>query len=64
MLVNWQDPDKVYLDCGKTDLRKGIDGLAKGFILPYKRFENGHLQHQKVVNLEILTYPLLSLFSV
>ena len=28
MLVNWQAPDKVYLVCGKTDLRKGIDGLA------------------------------------
>lgn len=81
MLVNWQDPDKVYLVCGKTDLRKGIDGLAmviaenyglelysnslflfcgsrndrfkalfwdgEGFILLYKRFENGHLQWPK-----------------
>ncbi|MCI1975538.1 MAG: IS66 family insertion sequence element accessory protein TnpB [Limosilactobacillus sp.] len=78
MLINWQDPDKVYLVCGKTDLRKGIDGLAivvaenyglelydqslllfcgsrndrfkalfwdgEGFILLYKRFENGHLK--------------------
>ena len=28
MLVNWQDPKHVYIVCGKTDLRKGIDGLA------------------------------------
>ena len=78
MLVNWTDPDHVYLVCGKTDLRKGIDGLAmivaenygldiydnslflfcgtrsdrfkglywdgEGFILLYKRYENGHLR--------------------
>ena len=77
MLINWHDPDHVYLVCGKTDLRKGIDGLAmviaenyglelydnslflfcgsrndrfkgllwdgEGFILLYKRFENGYL---------------------
>ena len=68
----------IYLVCGKTDLRRGIDGLAdvvkeqfelnpynhalylfcgtrkdrfkalywdrSGFVLYYKRFENGHLQ--------------------
>ncbi|MFR0507562.1 IS66 family insertion sequence element accessory protein TnpB [Limosilactobacillus reuteri] len=28
MLINWHDPDHVYLVCGKTDLRKEIDGLA------------------------------------
>ena len=28
MLVNWHDPDHIYLVCGKTDMRKGIDGLA------------------------------------
>ncbi|WP_422211886.1 IS66 family insertion sequence element accessory protein TnpB [Paucilactobacillus nenjiangensis] len=28
MLINWHDPDHVYLVCGKTDLRKGIDRLA------------------------------------
>lgn len=28
MFINWQDPDKVYLICGKTDLRKKIDGLV------------------------------------
>ena len=78
MLVNWRAPKHVYLVCGKTDLRKGIDGLAMvvqenfdlgvtddslflfcgtrtdrfkalywdgvGFILLYKRFENGHLR--------------------
>ena len=77
MLVNWYEPDHVYLVCGKTDLRKGIDGLAmviaehyglelydnslflfcgtrsdrfkglfwdgEGFILLYKRFEDGRL---------------------
>lgn len=78
MLINWHDPEHVYLVCGKTDLRKGIDGLAtvvaenyglelynnslflfcgsrsdrfkglywdgEGFILLYKRFENGRLK--------------------
>ncbi|CUR39093.1 IS66 family insertion sequence element accessory protein TnpB [Limosilactobacillus reuteri] len=28
MLVNWHDPDYIYLVCGKTDMRKGIDGLV------------------------------------
>lgn len=28
MLVNWHDPDHIYLVCGKTDMRKGIDGLV------------------------------------
>ena len=28
MLVNWSAPRHVYIVCGKTDLRKGIDGLA------------------------------------
>ena len=28
MLVNWSAPQHVYIVCGKTDLRKGIDGLA------------------------------------
>ncbi|WP_146196036.1 IS66 family insertion sequence element accessory protein TnpB, partial [Limosilactobacillus reuteri] len=28
MLVNWHDPDHIYLVCGKTDMRKGVDGLA------------------------------------
>ena len=77
MLIDWHAPEHIYLVCGKTDLRKGIDGLAlviaenygldlydnslflfcgsrsdrfkalfwdgEGFILLYKRFENGHL---------------------
>lgn len=78
MLIDWHAPQHVYLVCGKTDLRKGIDGLAmviaenyglklyngslflfcgsrndrfkalfwdgEGFMLLYKRFENGHLK--------------------
>lgn len=28
MLINWHVPRHIYLVCGKTDLRKGIDGLA------------------------------------
>ena len=78
MLVNWTQPKHVFVICGKTDLRKGIDGLAavvaenydldlfddslflfcgtrndrfkglywdgEGFILLYKRFENGGLR--------------------
>ena len=28
MLINWHAPKHIYLVCGKTDLRKGIDGLA------------------------------------
>ena len=28
MLINWHAPRHIYLVCGKTDLRKGIDGLA------------------------------------
>ena len=27
MLVNWTAPKHVFIVCGKTDLRKGIDGL-------------------------------------
>lgn len=78
ILVNWEAPQHVHLICGKTDLRKGIDGLAlvvqevhgldlandslflfcgtradrfkalywdgEGFILLYKRYENGSLR--------------------
>ena len=78
MLVNWSASQHVYIVCGKTDLWKGIDGLAmviaenygleldndslflfcgnrndrfkglyrdgEGFILLYKRFENGGLR--------------------
>ena len=77
MLVNYHAPRHVYIVCGNTDLRKGIDTLAiliadnfdmnlydnslllfygrknarlkalywgsGGFILLYKRFDNGRL---------------------
>ena len=29
MLNNFTGADKVYIACGYTDLRKGIDGLAR-----------------------------------
>lgn len=84
MLINWRQPNHIYIVCGKTDLRKGIDGLAivvaenfgmklydhslflfcgsrndrfkalywdnEGFILLYKRYENGSLKWPKNKN--------------
>lgn len=78
MLIDYEKIEKIFIVCGKTDLRRGIDGLASiimdqydldvysnalflfcgnslskfkalywdgdGFILLYKRFENGKLQ--------------------
>lgn len=78
MLLDFNQIPNIFIVCGKTDLRKGIDGLAAfitetyqldvfdqalflfcgtrpdrfkaiywegdGFLLLYKRFENGHLQ--------------------
>lgn len=78
MLNNFSGADKVYIACGYTDLRRGIDGLAgivqrqfnldpftntlflfcgrrrdrikalywegDGFLLLYKRLENGNFQ--------------------
>lgn len=78
MLADFAGADKVYLACGYTDLRRGIDGLASivqqqftldpftntlflfcgrrrdrikglywegdGFLLLYKRLENGNFQ--------------------
>ena len=67
MLNDFAGADKVYIACGYTDLRKGIDGLARlvqqqfaldrrrdrikglywekdGFILLYKRLEQGAYQ--------------------
>ncbi|KSU26583.1 hypothetical protein N42HA_01596 [Lactococcus lactis] len=76
-MFDWTSAEHLYLVCGKTGLRKGIDGLATvileqfdlnpyedglflfcgnrkdrfkalywecdGFLLLYKRFENGRL---------------------
>lgn len=64
MIIDQRQIRQVYLVCGKTDLRRGIDGLAgvvqdqfeldpynqalywdgDGFLLLYKRIENGRLQ--------------------
>ena len=78
MIIDQNQVKQIYLVCGKTDLRKGIDGLAgivqeqyaldpysralylfcgtgkdrfkglywdgDGFLLLYKRIENGRLQ--------------------
>jgi transposase len=77
MLIDYTKVDRIYIVCGKTDLRRGIDGLASiiqtqyeldvykdalflfcgtrsdrfkmlywdgdGFLLLYKRLENGKL---------------------
>lgn len=57
MTIRLSDLGQVYLVCGKTDMRQGIDSLAyliktqfdldpfsgQGFWLLYKRFENGKL---------------------
>ena len=87
MLVNYNQVRHIYIVCGKTDLRRGIDGLASivkneyqldvysdalflfcggrsdrfkmlywdgdGFLLLYKRLENGKLhwpRHRQEVN--------------
>lgn len=81
MLLDFTHVPNIFIVCGKTDLRKGIDGLAAfvmetyqldvfdhalflfcgskpdrfkalywegdGFLLLYKRFENGRLQWPK-----------------
>lgn len=79
MLYDAKGLDKIYIACGRTDLRKGVDGLARvvqnnfsldpfqqnvlfmfcgsnkkrlkclvwegdGFVLLYKRLEDGHFQ--------------------
>jgi transposase len=78
MILNYNDISNIQIICGKTDLRKGIDGLSQllrdtyevnffedtlflfcggrldrfkmlywdgdGFLLLYKRLENGKLQ--------------------
>ena len=81
MILNLEEIKSIYIVCGKTDLRKGIDGLATyvmeeynldvfdkslflfcgtqmdrfkalywqgdGFLLLYKRLENGRIQWPK-----------------
>ena len=64
MLIDYSGVKQIYIVCGKTDMRKSIDGLASiiqdhynmdvfenslflfcgGFILLYKRLENGVIQ--------------------
>lgn len=34
---------KVVLACGTVDLRKGLLWMGTGFLLIYKRFEDGRL---------------------
>lgn len=29
VIINYEAADHIYIVCGKTDLRKGIDGLAE-----------------------------------
>ena len=29
VIINYDAADHIYIVCGKTDLRKGIDGLAE-----------------------------------
>ena len=29
VIINYDATDHIYIVCGKTDLRKGIDGLAE-----------------------------------
>ena len=58
MLSDFTGADRVYIACGYTDLRRGIDGLASLvqqqfhldpftntlFLLLYKRLESGSFQ--------------------
>ena len=84
MIIDMKQLHGIYLVCGKTDLRRGIDGLANvvsqqysldpyskslfmfcgtrkdrfkallwygdGFLLLYKRIENGRLQWPRNMN--------------
>lgn len=94
MLIDYSTVKNIYIVCGKTDMRRGIDGLATivlnqfeldiysdslflfcgnslnrfkalywdgdGFILLYKRFENGKLQWpRKESEVKLLTQQQL-----
>jgi transposase len=91
MILNYNDIPNIQIICGKTDLRKGIDGLSQilrdkyalsafentlflfcggsldrfkmlywdgdGFLLLYKRLENGKLQWpRKTDDIRLLTH--------
>ena len=47
MLNDFTGADKVYIACGYTDLRKGIDGLAR---LVQQQFEAVPLAHGGTAN--------------
>ena len=42
MLNDFTGADKVYISCGYTDLRKGIDGLAR--LVQQRYLEDGRLE--------------------
>ena len=41
MLSDFTGADKVYIACGYTDLRKGIDGLAAAYAAPKVQLDRG-----------------------
>ena len=50
-MIDLSNIKNYYIACGYTDLRRGIDGLAQilwfsgdGFVLLYKRLNNGSFQ--------------------
>lgn len=94
MLIDYSTVENIYIVCGKTDMRRGVDGLASivlnqfkldvysdslflfcgnslnkfkalywdgdGFVLLYKRFENGRLQWpRKEAEVRLLTQQQL-----
>jgi len=51
MLINTNKIHQIYIVCGKTDLRRGIDGLAA---VVQQQFE---LDPYKSIGVPILWYP-------